>query len=149
MGRTRIDRMPHVIALPPVQRDPRPRADLDGRRVEAVRDLQPHQRDVDASDPLPAALGPAQPELERPQELGPARRVPALGHRRAEDVDPEPPPGPAQFGVHGRQLRLAQATAPDSHSQWAIPTDEALEQEEYDRWEDYGEQQARSSHMEA
>ena len=47
------------------------------------------------------------------------------------------------------QLRLAQATAPDSHSQWAIPTDEALEQEEYDRWEDYGEQQALSSHMEA
>ena len=27
--------------------------------------------------------------------------------------------------------------------------DEALEQEEYDRWEDYGERQARSSHMEA
>ena len=47
------------------------------------------------------------------------------------------------------QLRLAQATAPDSHSPWDVPTDEALEQEEYDRWEDYGEQQARYSHMEA
>ena len=72
----------------------------------------------------------------------------------------DPPPGTlgtylmwgamrATAFVETCRLRLAEATATEPQSQWDVPTDEQLEQEQHDRWEDHGEQQALHWHMEA